>query len=549
MVKKANMFHIFSGKRKHVLGVVLLFTQLFFANMSTYAQSDGAKATYDEETGTLTIANQGDMILLVLSENMPSAMRNAIQAEEEYIISQGKSDSFEVSQDEMDGYKKVCYKSRDSNGDFTIPGSVLIQINKAKDPLSDSQESAQDNNRRLYLPYVIAGIVLLMAIMAKLFYSRKKRKKQDEERKASLRVMQVIEEEKNSCSIGLNHVYQDPDNFFALDMHLFFQDTAVEKVYLSRDLIQRVNSYFKNYLDNSDRTPETGCYLIGAWERIAGVEGRYNVSIEDMVTPGDDMIPGEFSLNFGLKIGVNLGSTIRNLCEKTQRDYVQTAWMHSHPGLGLFLSSHDLTVQQQLTYPDEPKRLLAIVIDTNTPDWQTVFFSAKNDGTMNNKEDLLQVISFDTLLEWSRHKTFSASSLERTVENTFNITSADAANLFAFTYKAVNQMDDLLYASNPDSVYGFHAEIQQLGDRKIRLVSECETTDPNWNNCFMIKVSDASAMSGKPHCAELLNAYDFGIVYGGEQQNYIVYRNARQEICTLPIPLKEMKEWTRRKRV
>ncbi len=551
MINIAKLFRQMNGRMKRPLRIALFLLTLVCVNLSLCAQSESIKAIYDEDSGVLTIDNQGGAIQLVLSKDMPLSMQDEIRRVESagdfYFIGHGGIVRFDVSKEEIDVCKTIEYKSLDSKGDYSEPGSITIRVNESKVPLPAAQESApnDDLHKHKYLPFVIAGILLLIVVMAKLIHSRKKRKKQDEERKASSRVMQVMEEEKSSCSVGLDHVYQDADNYFALDMHHFFQDTAVEKVYMSRDLIKRVNSYFKTYLDNPDRTPETGCYLIGAWERIAGIKDRYNVSIEDMVTPGDDMVPGEFSLNFGLKIGINLGSTIRNLCEKTQRDYVQTAWMHSHPGLGLFLSTHDLTVQQQLTYPDEPKRLLAIVIDTNTPNWDTVFFSAKSDGTMNNKEDLRQVISFDTLLEWSRHRTYSASSLERAVENTFNITSADAANLFAFTYKAVNQMDDLLYASNPDRVYGFHAEIQQLGGCKIRLVSECETTDPNWNNFFIIKPTDASAM----HCAELLNSYDFGIVCGGEQQNYIVYRDARQEICTLPAPLKEMKEWTRRKRV
>lgn len=536
--------------QKRIYILILFMACLLLCSPFSVA-SQNIKVTYDEESKVLKIDNQWDAIQLELSEDMPMSMQNAIREIESsgdhYTIGYGKVFTYDnISMDEMQRYPTFYYKSLDSEKLDSIP----IQIKSLND-LSGLQDTDLENksNFQKFLPFVIAGILLLVMMVVKLLYSRKKKKKIEEEREASSRVMQVMEEEKSSCSVGLDHVYQDPDNYFALDMHIFFQDTAVEKVYMSREIIKRVNSYFKTYLDNPERTPETGCYLIGAWEKVAAMDGRYNVSIEDMVTPGDDMIPGEFSLNFGLKIGINLGSTIRNLCEKTHRDYVQTAWMHSHPGLGLFLSTHDLTVQQQLTYPDEPKRLLAIVIDTNTPDWQTVFFSAKNNGTMNNKEDLRQVISFDTLLEWSRHRTYSASSLERAIEYTFNITSTDSADLFAFTSKAVNQMDDLLDASSSDKVYGFHAEIQQLGGRKVRLVSELDTIDPNWNNCFIMKASEASFVSGSSHYAALLNTYDFGIVYGGERQSYLLYRNVRQEIVTMPVPFKEMKEWTRRKRV
>ena len=168
---------------------------------------------------------------------------------------------------------------------------------------------------------------------------------------------------------------------------------------------------------------------------------------------------------------------------------------------------------------------------------------------MNNKEDLRQVISFDTLLEWSRHKTVSVSSFETAIKSTYNIFSADSADMFAFTSKALNQMDDVMDSATSNKVYGFHAEIQRMEGRKIRLVSECKSTDPSWNNCFITKVSDDSETLDMATCTALLKSHDFGLIYGVGRQSFLLYRNARQEICTLPISLKEMKEWTRRKRV
>lgn len=551
MARKTNISPQFNGVRIRPFGVVALFLAILLASVSLHAQD--IEVTYDPETEVLSISNQWDAVELRKAGNMPNSMQKDIGNARK--IGKGETLTFSsVSMSEVKEYKTVIFYSRDANDNYTVTNPIPIQIQQ-KETLADSQATVSEDNvpPHKYLPFVIAGIalvvLLLVTLSAKWLNMRKKKMQMDAERKASSQVMQVVEEETSDCSVGLNHVYQDLDNYYTVDMHMFFRDTAVEKVYLSRDIVKRINSYFKTYLDNSERTPETGCYLIGVWERVEGADDRYNVSIEEMVTPGDDMIPGEFSLNFGLKIGIDLGSTIRNLCEKTQRDYVQTAWMHSHPGLGLFLSSHDLAVQKQLTYPDEPKRLLAIVIDTNTPDWKTVFFSAKNGGTMNNKEDVLQVISFDTLLEWSRHKTMSASSLSTTIDNTFNISSADSTDLFAFTSKAVNQMDDVIDADRLDEVCGFYAVIQHTGGRKIRLVSECETTVPDRNNAFVVKTSDNSPKQDLTHYVELLNSYDFGVVYSEEQQSYLLYRNERQEICTIPVSLKEMKEWTRRKRV
>lgn len=550
MARKTNIFHQFSGVMIRPLGVVALVLTILLASVSLHAQD--IEVLYNPETEVLTIENRWDAVELRKAGNMPVSMQKVIGASRK--IGKGETVTFApVSMGEVKAYKTVIFYSRDAEDNYTIGNPISIRIQQPES-IAESQAVAKENTSqsRKNLPFVIAGIavvvMLLVLVLAKWFYSQKKRKKKIEEKKASSQVMQVVEEETSDCSVGLNHVHQDADNYYTVDMHLFFKDTAVEKVYLSRNIIKRVNSYFKEFLDKPDRTPETGCYLIGAWERVSGTQDRYNVSIEDMVTPGDDMIPGEFSLNFGLKIGIDLGSTIRNLCEKTMRDYVQTAWMHSHPGLGLFLSSHDLVVQKQLTYPDEPKRLLAIVIDTNTPDWKTVFFSAKQNGTMNNKEELLQTISFDTLLEWSRHKTTSASSTPMDVGNTYNVSSEDTADLFAFTSKAVNRMDDLIDTDSSGEVHVFHAEIQRVGSRKIRLISDFDTTESAQNNGFLAKELDDSK-AFMAHYAELLQHHDFGIVYRDEQQNCILYRNAKQEICTLPLSLKEMKEWTRRKRV
>lgn len=550
MARKTNIFRLFSGVMIRPLGVAALVLTILLASVSLHAQD--IEVLYNPETEVLTIENRWDAVELRKAGNMPVSMQKDIGASRK--IGKGETVTFApVSMGEVKAYKTVIFYSRDAEDNYTIGNPISIRIQQPES-IAESQAVAKENTSqsRKNLPFVIAGIavvvMLLVLVLAKWFYSQKKRKKKIEDEKASSQVMQVVEEETSDCSVGLNHVRQDAHNYYTVDMHLFFKDTAVEKVFLSRNIIKRVNSYFKEFLDKPDRTPETGCYLIGAWERVSGTQDRYNVSIEDMVTPGDDMIPGEFSLNFGLKIGIDLGSTIRNLCEKTMRDYVQTAWMHSHPGLGLFLSSHDLVVQKQLTYPDEPKRLLAIVIDTNTPDWKTVFFSAKQNGMMNNKEELLQTISFDTLLEWSRHKTTAASSTPMDIDNTYNVSSADAADLFAFTSRAVNRMDDLIDTDSFDEVHVFHAEIQQVGSRKIRLISDFDTMESAQNNGFLAKELDDSK-AFMAHYAELLQHHDFGIVYRDEEQSCILYRNAKQEICTLPLSLKEMKEWTRRKRV
>ena len=222
--------------------------------------------------------------------------------------------------------------------------------------------------------------------------------------------------------------------------------------------------------------------------------------------------------------------------------------MHSHPGLGLFLSSHDLVVQKQLAYPDAPKRMVAIVIDTNTPNWQMAFFTAKNSGVMNNKEDLLKTISFDVLNEWSRHKAVAAPS-SATVENSLIVSTEDARDEFAFSAKTINQIDDAVYAEAAEESCPLYGEIRLNEEKKTRVVTACGISGDDKQIGLLVVDPDTEEAFDPHRCDESLTQVDFCLVYRSEQECYVVWQNADRKIRFLHTSLKEMKEWTRRKRV
>lgn len=264
-----------------------------------------------------------------------------------------------------------------------------------------TRDTKEGKNR---LVIVVIAIVLLLVVGLVVTMVFRRRKKEEEARQPHTKTssLEVVEVVKNDQLQGLDFIKKNASAYFHIDLRKDYADTAVHSVYIHHTAVKKMYDFFKQSLVSGDVTNETGCYFVGCWEYATPDRKSYNISLEQIVEPGDDLEPGEFSFNFGLKIGVKLNSAIEKLSHDTGRDYVHTVWMHSHPGLGLFLSSHDLVVQRQLAYSDAKNRLVAFVVDTNTPDLDLAVFSAKSDGTMNNKEDLTKLYSLENLYIWCR---------------------------------------------------------------------------------------------------------------------------------------------------
>lgn len=524
------------------------------SSLALSAQSKKITAIYDAEKGELTIVNRENICTIVTSSDMPSAFIDHFGSIDTIALD-NDPEIVKVSSEEMKNISELTVYFQDSELNFTKPYVIQIQFKNMPDAEEEIDEVAKTpfyvkwiSLGKSVIYFASGGLLLLLGLVVLLVFLRRKRKGGDADNEDKPHVMQVVEEEKNDFEIGLGYVREHPEQYYTVNMEDFCLDTAVKKVYFSREAVKSLNSYYKTFLEQPERTNETGCYLIGGWETVDGNDELYNVSVEEMVIPGDDAVYDEYSLNFGLKIGIKLGSSIRNLCEKTGRDYVHTAWMHSHPGLGLFLSSHDLVVQKQLTYPDAPNRMVAIVIDTNTPNWQMAFFTAKSSGVMNNKDDLRKTISFDVLNEWSRHK-IAAAQPSVSVENSFIVATEDGRDEFAFSAKAINQMDDAVYAEEPANSHPLYGEILQNGTPKARVVTSCDAdTTESRIGLLMVETDTEEAFDAHRYVNQL-GEVDFYLVYRSEMECYVVWLNADQKIRFVHTSLKEMKEWTRRKRV
>lgn len=550
--RRKNIPRPYSAMKRY-LRIAVACVLLSCTSMVSSAQKGIAAVYYDAQTQELIIDKPSNLCAILPAENMPVSLKRYVgdsckilEQEKSYVVK-------DITPEEIAGYDSltVYFRNPQRMEVYDQPYSVKIDLRNFAEETEDTPKTPfyakwlELGESVIY--FASGGFLLLVVLVVALLLLRRKRKVKDDLPEENQHVMQVVEEEKNDYVVGLDYIRQHPEAFFAVDMEEFCLDTAVKKVYFSREAVKSLNSYYKAFLEQPERTNETGCYLIGGWETVDGNDEQYNISVEEMVIPGDDAVYDEYSLNFGLKIGIKLGSAIRNLCEKTGRDYVHTVWMHSHPGLGLFLSSHDLVVQKQLAYPDAPKRMVAIVIDTNTPNWQMAFFTAKNSGGMNNKDDLLKTISFDVLNEWSRHKTVAVQSA--TVENSFIVSTEDQKDEFAFSAKAINQIDDAVYAEIPEESYPFYGEIRQNDGKKARVVTACGVSGEDNQIGWLVVDSDTEEAFDAHQCDDKLTRADFCLVCRSEQECYLVWLNAEQKIRFIHTSLKEMKEWTRRKRV
>lgn len=432
------------------------------------------------------------------------------------------------------------------------PIMIQVEMKPHEQPVQPDPEPAKKSSILNVL--VIVGIALLLLLIGLFFIFRKRNKgrafKPKEQKGPD--VLSMITDESVVYERGLEHVRKRENEYLTFDMDQVFEDTAVKKVYFNTDLIKKLYDFFNGSLEDGGRTNETGCFILGCWDLVQGRKDRYDVSLEYMVEPGDDADFGEYSLNFGKKIGINMASVIDTLGQKSKRDYVLTCWMHSHPGLGLFLSNQDLIVQQQLTYSDHRKRLLALVIDTNTPDFKLGFFTAKTDGKMNNQEEVRQWFSFEEIYRQSREMNRNSGPKTNLLEEfkadpdcyTMELND-ESLHHIGFAPHAINQIDNALY-SNSKGVAGY-----LYGDETGNYVQIgcCLPYENEEKVACLINDSDLDAASLAKYAGET-EGCRFLVQCVADDQLRVWTRNEQGGMSpTGSTTLTQMKEWIRRKRV
>ncbi len=438
---------------------------------------------------------------------------------------------------------------------------ICVEINRK--PIVQEQNGALDAKKSpsaisIAILIVLVAILLLLLVLL-LLRKRKMKGGQQPTIKPSDNVFSMLEDKSACHDKGLQHLKDRMGEYLSFELREVFRDTAIEKVYFSTALIKQLYDFFNRSLEGTGRTNETGCYLLGCWDYADAGKPCYDISLEYMVEPGDDADFGEYSLNFGKKIGINMGSVIHNLASKSKRDYVLTCWMHSHPGLGLFLSHQDLVVQQQLVYPDHKGRLLAIVVDTNTANLETGFFTPRKDGSMNNNEDVMKWFSLEDIYKKAKEaaqrrnkpQQDDVAGAEYPVDPNYMRVSLDGETIrcLDFSGKAINQMNDVLYAGNRGVAGYFYGD----ASRPNILVENClQYENEEKIGCV---IHDESAPVDAL-CAEFVNEVNgckFIIIYRSDEQMQICLPDSGDGFTsigtTAVVSMSQMKEWIRRKRV
>lgn len=430
------------------------------------------------------------------------------------------------------------------------PITIKVEMNPQQQTAKPEPAS---KNGSVFNIWLVIGVVLLLLLVG-VFFFLKRRKKPIESSKEQKgpNVLSMITDESVVYDKGLEHVLKREKEYLKFDMSQVFDDTAIDKVYFSTDLVKKLYDFFNGSLEEGGRTNEAGCFILGCWDHVKGNKGRYDISLEYMVEPGDDADFGEYSLNFGKKIGINMASVIDTLGQKSKRDYVLTCWMHSHPGLGLFLSNQDLIVQQQLAYSDHRKRLLALVIDTNTPDFKLGFFTPKVDGKMNNQEEVKQWFSFEEIYRQSREQNRNAGPRPNLLEefkedpDCFTMSLNDeGVHHLGFAAHAINQIENALY-SNSKGVAGYLFGEEQGGYIQIGC---CLPYDNEEKLACLVNDGDLDATSLAKYANEVTGCRCL-VQCIADDQLQVWARNDQGSMSPVGnTSLTQMKEWIRRKRV
>ncbi len=266
---------------------------------------------------------------------------------------------------------------------------------------------------------LLIGIISILIFGAWVYYKAIKAKKKKPKINKPVIVSTETGEKSTSGGITITKTLSNHDikgkglrqvkaksgiDYLELDLSLEWDSTTVKKVYFERNTIIKTYRFFEDSIrevDTDTTANETGGYLIGRWDKNEDEPDKFDISLEDFVEPGEDATFSRYQLNFGAKIGIKLQKVLENCSQKEGKDFIMTAWFHSHPGLKIFLSDYDLSVQKDFSRNDDNLKMIALVIDPYTEKWDTGIFAYKSSGEMNNSQDSKQFFSLDDMYQWA----------------------------------------------------------------------------------------------------------------------------------------------------
>lgn len=424
--------------------------------------------------------------------------------------------------------------------------------------------------KQMALRFGIPGVLVLALIFIVLIIARRKKKKAQLVASSSPSYAAPNGDDTHDAAKGviirgktssvlhkqsLDDVVKD-SNYMVVDCNAFCDDTAVKKMYIKNSVIMDIYNMYAEDLRNPNNPKEDGCMVLGRWVHNEQLD-EYDVSLEEVVFPGEDAVFAEYELDFGGKIKVKLNERLRKLRRESNLQYDLTCWVHSHPGLSVFFSNTDCSLHMLHKHPTHPKFLTAIVIDILTPKQELGIFTFKHDMTINSKADIKQFYSLEEWYKWAVES--KRSSVE--YEEHFNtLEKAKSRNNACYNVQLSNStiidIDLIAHSQNRDGLYYVHGFSNRQSEQTTNIAVKIEKTDSLTNNeligCFMA-VAHRSYPTIRKAMANYLDKVKFILVYSSADGMLTTIPVIGNDLCTDESfygeqPLEELKIWTRRKR-
>lgn len=346
------------------------------------------------------------------------------------------------------------------------------------------------------------------------------------------------------------------DNYMKIDCEDFCGNSAVRRMYIKNTCIKEIYNMYADNLRNPDKPNEYGCMVLGRWVFDKEAD-EYYVSLEQILLPGDDAIFAEYELNFGAKIQMKKRQMLNKLRQETNLQYDLTCWVHSHPGIGVFFSNYDSSVQMLLKNNTHPRFLTAIVIDILTPKQDLGIFTFKQDYTINSKDDLKKMYSLEEWYKWAVDSDRNAFK----PEDHYNTLSAAKAHIeschgIELSNGAIIDMGLLTSEQREGFVGTVHGFVSNKAGKTeyvaAKVSAEGTVPDNDPIGCF-IMASHCSIPSIRKALADRLGKIGFVLVYTTGDGLLTSIPIISNDLCTDQNfygeqQLEELKIWTRRKR-
>ena len=304
---------------------------------------------------------------------------------------------------------------------------------------------------------------------------------------------------------SLEDVIDNP-NYLKVDAVDFTYESAVRRMYIKNQCIIDIYNMYAEDLRNPESPKEDGCMVLGRWVHDAE-SNEYYVSLEQIVMPGDDAVFEEYALNFGGKIKLKVLEELRRLRHETNLQYDLTCWVHSHPGLGVFFSNSDTSVQDQLKHPQHPLFLTALVVDILTPMQDVGVFTYRRDHNINSKSELKKMYSLIEWYQWAQESLKTAA--QRPVGSEQKELSADT---YFNTLEKAEERDDSCHdvQINKNVIVDICMDLATEGDDVLAMLHGYAQQHGQKTEYVAEKISDKDQEEGlsltgcfvaAPHCS------------------------------------------------